>query len=334
MLIHQRFVDTALDFVPPYQSPSGEWFSRGGGDIYALTITADSRWLLTGCGEGMLRRWSLPGLVEHDRRERIGGNHYRVDGLAVTPDGRDLFCAVDDGDAVVRWQLQPTIENPQPLVVARTGRNVTGGVLAMDPRGRWLALGSGGGSLIVWDLMTSAIVQVSQPHARHIRALAVAPDGAEIVAASWDGTLSWTGIAPLTVRGQDGVWDMRSAAWLPDGSAVVSVGRQRDGGGVLTVWDRRTRTPLLVRRLIGSWPDALAVHPQVPLLVIGSEHGLIECWDTQTWQPQRVVHATTHEVTQLAWTPSGAYLVSAGWGQQNAGRLVVPNGIDLWAWCP
>src|SRR5262249_10542076 len=116
-------------------------------------------------------------------RRRLGGHAGVVNACAVTPDGRRVVSASDDGTLKV-WDLASgalgaTLEGHAGWVRA----------CAVTPDGRRVVSASDDGTLKVWDLASGALEATLEGHAGWVSACAVTPEGRRVVSASEDRTL-------------------------------------------------------------------------------------------------------------------------------------------------
>jgi tetratricopeptide (TPR) repeat protein len=98
----------------------------------------------------------------------------------------------------------------------------------------------------LWDAMTGQEIVTLKGHRRLVTCVAISPDSARIVSASFDGTAKlWdadTGQETLTLTGQGAVV---SVAFSPDGARIAAP----CGDSIVRVWDARPATPeLLIER--------------------------------------------------------------------------------------
>jgi WD40 repeat protein len=127
-------------------------------------------------------------------------------------------------------------------LVAREPWQVRGGP-ALSPDGRWLALGSWGGTIRIWDNATGALTRVFLGHDGAVNSLSWSPDGKALASGSSDRTIRvWEAGSGKLLRvlgGHPGpVWHV---AWAADGRLLASHGWEPDRGlGPVYVWDTAT----------------------------------------------------------------------------------------------
>ncbi len=175
--------------------------------------------------------------------------------------------------------------------------------------GRWIAVGSEKGELLIYDSRSCQLVQMLSAHDDMVSDLSFAPDTGQLVTASRDGTLrfwdaeTWELVRVLGRRGDPGVL---SLAFSPDGSFFVT--GQEDG--TLTVWQSDSSQPIAPLNAHGGPVNALAFlsspgHP--PRLATGSADRSVKIWDPASWR-ELVAFRTDAPVIALAFSPDGTQL--------------------------
>ncbi|HEY7051402.1 MAG TPA: TIR domain-containing protein [Mycobacterium sp.] len=206
--------------------------ARVGGDRRAIQQMLAAEALKPGSDPDSL----LNTLVDSTRLERIIPVPSNVSAADVSPDGRDIVSAGDDG-LLRRWNLESGAPVGDPLV-GNTGKG--GAVYIRD--GRWIGSATSDSTLRIWDAASGAVMHVvTGPR-----------DDAVTTSISRDGTMSATGNRDGTVQ----IWDVTTGkqlgepihantgwvtavAFSPDGTRLVTGGAD----GAMRVWDVKTRQP-------------------------------------------------------------------------------------------
>jgi WD40 repeat protein len=272
------------------------------------------------------------------------GHTAEVHGVAVTPDGRRVVSASEDGTLKV-WDLA----GGELVTLAGHTAEVRG--IAVTADGRRAVSASDDGTMKVWDLASGAELHSLKGHSAAVRGVAVTPDARYAISASDDETVRvWdltSGRSLHTLEGHsagvrgvavtpDGrravsasddetvkVWDLssgenlntieahragvRSVAITPDGQRVTSA----SADGTVKVWDLETASQLHCLEGQTGGVYAVAVTPGARYVVSGSENGAIKVWDLARGAELQTLEGHTGSVYGLAVTQDGRYVVSA-----------------------
>ncbi len=144
-------------------------------------------------------------------------------------------------------------------------------------------------------------------HAGAVRALAVTPDGGQVVTGGEDGTARvWqrTGELVGTLVGHAGT--VHAAVVTPDGGQIVTGGED----GTARVWQRLTGE--LVGTLVGhaGTVHAAVVTPDGGQIVTGGEDGAARVWDRATGELVGALIGHTGPVRAVVVTPDGAQIIT------------------------
>jgi WD40 repeat protein len=233
----------------------------------------------------------------------LAGHMGGVLACAVTPDGRRVVSASDDGTLKV-WDLDTG------GVIATLGGH-TDGVLAcaVTPDGRHVISASVDRTLKVWNLDSGRVVATLDGHADWVRACAVTPDGRRVISASDDKTLKmWDLDAGRVVATFNGhAAGVHACAVTPDGRRVVSASVDH----TLKVWD--LDAGVLVASLDGHTDGVLAcaVTPDGQSVVSASADGTLKVWDLTTGHVVGTFDGHTAGVRACAVTLDGRHVISA-----------------------
>ncbi len=230
------------------------------------------------------------------------GHSASVTACVVTPDGRHLISASEDGSLKV-WDL----ESGRALATLE-GHSYGVTACAMTPDGQRVISASEDETLKVWDLKSARTLVTLQGHSGPVFACAVTPDGRCVVSASEDNTLKvWdleSGRTLATLEGHAG--SVTACAVTTDGHCVVSASEDR----TLKVWDLTSR-PLATLQGHSDAVRACAVTPDGWHVVSASEDRTLKVWDLTSGRTLTTLQGHTTHVNACAVTPDGHSVVSA-----------------------
>jgi len=156
-----------------------------------------------------------------------------------------------------------------------------------------------------------ALFRTLKGHSERGRAVAVTPDGHQVVSASDDRTLKvWdlhTGKELWTLKGHSE--RVRAVAVTPDGQQVVSASNDK----TLKVWDLDTGKKVRTLEGHSERVRTVAVTPNGQQVVSGSHDRTLRVWDLHAGEEVRTLRGHFYGVRAVAMTPNGRQVVSASW---------------------
>lgn len=186
------------------------------GQVHALAMTPDHRYLASGHGYGGVLLWD----TAMDRAQVVSQHGDSVvDHVAFTSDGSHLLSASLDGSVLVHDMAARATRS----LGAHADRITS---LARAPRGRLFATSSHDRTIRLWDLADPTPGgRVLVGHEDRVHQVDVSPDGEMLVSASSDGTVRlWqVGSGRGQILGQH-PGGARTVAWSPGGAHVASGG--------------------------------------------------------------------------------------------------------------
>lgn len=257
-------------------------------EIYALVLSPDGTLLAVGDTAARVSLWDVSDpTAPRQVGEDLTGPQGPIQGLSVSPDGRELI-AVGLGDGAFRFELtDPADPQPLPLLPAD---DITWSV-AHSPDGRSVAVGTELGEVLLWDLddpRQPELTATLTPTDRSMLSVGFSPDGQVLVAGSRDGTVHAYDLEarpPAPLELPDAAFDswINALAFSPDGR-FLAVG---SSDGQLRLWEREGWT------LLGSLPNpagltsvAFTAGPDT-LLTAGID-GHARLWDLAATVPSRL----------------------------------------------
>jgi WD40 repeat protein/serine/threonine protein kinase len=266
--------------------------------------------------------------LERLRGLTLLGQEGDVNGAAWSPDGGRL--ATSSPGQVIVWGDSTSEPNStgKPLFAffPPAGRFTT---VAFGPDSR-IATGMSDGTTIVWKLSADGAepILTLAGHDAEVRGVDFSPDGTRLVTSSDDGKVKVWDITPggsrewLTVEGSGGV------GYSPDGSRLATGSE----GGNVYVYDAASGRKLLDLRGHEGRVNAVVFDSDgARLASAGFQDGTARIWDAMSGVEQARIDPTspdltdTHQVFDVAFSPDGGVLATAGWGGQSSTLMWDPE---------
>lgn len=216
---------------------------------------------------------------------------YRVNTLALSPDGRTLAIGNSNSNAIHLWDTK-TGTNLATL----EGHTEEINTIAFSPDSVTLASASRDGTIQLWDIKTKTYVATLEEHPNSINAIAFSPDGKTLAVVGgpvntlvrlWDMN---TREFRTTIEGEmTSVYpydrEMLCVTFSPDGTMLASANASE-----IWLWDVKTNRSLTILTSDHSWLAAVPFSAEGRVLACGSRNGNIYLWDIATTQ---VSHSLT-----------------------------------------
>jgi WD40 repeat protein len=200
----------------------------GGHDspVLSLAISRDNKLALSGCEDGLIRLWAMPG---GKQLRRFEGHKGAVHGLAFSADGRQFLSCGQDR-TVRRWDVATGKE-----LGRFTGHTDVVRCVAFAPDGRRVLSGGSDQTLRLWDVATGKELHALAPKAGTIHAVAFSPDGRLALSACADKVVYlWDVDTGKELRRFEGhTRPVHSVAFSPDGKQAISGGQDK----TVRLWD-------------------------------------------------------------------------------------------------
>jgi WD40 repeat protein len=191
-----------------------------------------------------------------------------TDNLAFTPDGRSLVAGLENG-GVDLWDIGRRARTTV-VQAGKTSGNSAGGV-AVSPDGRTIAFNASTGTdayaVKLWSLASHRVTATVKVNgAQGMSSVAFSPDGTQLAAAGFDGTVrlwSLRGSLPVLLGNFSGHrFPVEGIAFSPDSATLASA----SDDGTIVLWN--TRGTILGGNVNSS--DALAFSPDGKTLAIST----------------------------------------------------------------
>jgi WD40 repeat protein len=247
---------------------------------------------------------------------------YWVNRVAFTPDGRQ---AVATGGAVMLFDLQSGVELHRCLELsfARLG-------LVLTPDGKYFFTGHQGDKVVrMGEVKTGKELRTFTGHTDGVNALALSPDGRQLLTGSLDKTLRlWDVETAKELKHLAGAEKFRSVAFSPDGRQIATGPAEEAGQASVRLLD--TSSLMEKRTFKGHTREVTAVlfSSDGRTLTSVSMDGAAVVWDVATGKElRRMLH--TGGAYGGALSPDGKRLLTAGFGDKKVRLWDIGSGREL-----
>ena len=153
----------------------------------ALAISSDCRWMVTGSGNVIVRKWDLEAPASAANPRILQGQMGSKSGFVLSPNDRWLVVEGGPGAALHVWDMRLADPPAHPVVLTEnSGRLQSGKLGTFSPNSRWFATGDGDAAR-VWDLdapVPAATCKVFRGHASRVSNAAFSSDSRWLVTTS------------------------------------------------------------------------------------------------------------------------------------------------------
>ncbi|MFH2005381.1 MAG: protein kinase [bacterium] len=281
--------------------------------ILAISISRDSKLLVTAAIDGTARLWDFPAGTL--RGVLVGHKHYD---MALSRDRRYLFTRSIAGTSGGLWSLDPHRK------LALLGHTAPIRSFAFSRDSRRLATGSFDKEIRLWSTSTGGLERVLKGHRGVVHDLAFSPQGDLLVSAGDDRrVLQWQVSTGRLLRElTDHSSAVRQLALSEDGRRLASLSRQE-----LRLWDLPAGPGRRLAKLSGGtrFTD-VAVHPQGRFVAAALSDGTLRIWQPDTGV-ERTLRGHSSAAVSVQFRGDGRQLGS--FGENGAARL-----WDVATWRP
>jgi WD40 repeat protein/serine/threonine protein kinase len=181
--------------------------------------------------------------------------------------------------------------------------------VTFSPDGRWLASGSHGGSLAMWDISAGRLMHLREMAG--VACVSFSPDGRLLASASsnpeparvavWDAVTVQLlfGLTPNDLPGA-------CVAFDPNGKRLAS-GHE---DGTIKIWDLNSRRQIQILKGHTDRIACIVFAPDGRLLASASEDHTIRLWDSERGTEVRRLAGHGGSVSSVAFAPNGRHLAS------------------------
>ncbi|MBI5491200.1 MAG: PD40 domain-containing protein [Deltaproteobacteria bacterium] len=307
-----------------FETTSGEvvWEKDLGRTIGSLAYSPDGRWLAVGIKN--MQSPSAIALLDGETGDEIRSLEGHTDGiwdLAFSADGSRLASTAID-DAIRVWDPSGGGE------LLRVAEGVGAAAVAFSPDGLTLAAAGGRQHWVhAWDAATGA--ERSASHDGAVLAVAFAPGGDELAAASSDGRLHVWDVASGTRRLAFPVAEGEAiaVAWSPDGRTLATIGSQEPR---VRLWNATDGQALRDAGRFDRPAVSLAFSADGTVLFVGCDGRAVHAIDVATGTEQVRLEGHRRPVTGLAVSAADGTVASGGWDGEI--RLWSPTTAAAGVW--
>jgi WD40 repeat protein len=153
------------------------------------------------------------------------------------------------------------------------------------------------------------LIRTLTGHSDMVKAVAITPDGKQVISSSWDNTLKvWnlvTGEEQFTLTGHSS--SVYAVAVTPDGKQVISA----SSDNTLKVWNLVTGEEQFTLTGHSNSVRAVAVTPDGKQVISASSDNTLKVWNLVTGEEQFTLTGHSGRVNAVAVTPDGKQVISS-----------------------
>ncbi len=272
----------------------------------AVAYSPDGQWLATPTVGNRVALYQGGQLVRF-----LEGNEAPIADLVFSSDSQAVLALTTDGQ-LLRWQVSTgTLTWQVPTGAAM-------GVCLVRAGANWVAVGGSEGRLELRNASTGALERTLMGHIETVRAIALAPNGEELVSVDEAGIARTWQIAGGTLQNytwQAHVGAATAVAWSPDGTRIATASED----GQIRLWARNFAGEWVLAHVMNAHVGSVArlIYASASLLYsAGGMDGKVRGWSPATGDPAGEFDAHAAGIVSMALHPGGNTLATSGFDQQ------------------
>ncbi|TNE60161.1 MAG: hypothetical protein EP344_07865 [Bacteroidetes bacterium] len=261
------------------------------GEVTAVAVSPDGKYILTGSGDNTAKLWDLDGR----EIQSFTAHEFVVSAVAFSPDGQSVLTGSYDGTARL-WNLS----GGKPKIFKGHTNYVT--AVAFSPDGQSILTGSYDGTAVLWSL--SGSVRQTFNLTSRVLAVAFSPKGDLVLTGEDNGLVKCWQLNGNTEQVFKHTGAVKSVAFSPDGRFVLTGCLD----GKVKVWNLSGSTEQTLKRLGAI--HAVAYSPAGQYFVTGCfDDGVAEV-RTVSGQVQKTYKGHEFGINAAVFTPDGKYVLT------------------------
>jgi WD40 repeat protein len=247
-------------------------------------------------------------VLTDDSKNLLVAHSDGINALVYTNDGKNLYSAGSDGN-IIRWDLTASEQSPSIL---QTNNEIENRALALSPDNKWLAVGTTGNSIQLFDLTKSdPSPRRIQGHEGLVWDIKFMPDNSGFFSVGIDSTIRFYDFNELKVFTKGNVpYDAITIS--PDGSKIAA----GDDAGNVTIFDTRNSSNKTTLPDENKDPVySIAYNHRGDILAVshakGDEDVEIRIWDTSDYSLDHILTGHEARIDKLKFSRDDKLLASA-----------------------
>lgn len=281
--------------------------------VRAVCVTPDSRTIITGTWDGMVRAFDLHSAT---LQREFAGHARGVNGVAVSPDGSRVVSVSNDGTGRI-WDF---VFSGQCLAVLEGHRDFVSAV-AITADGRTVVTAAWDESVRLWNLQDGSIIREVPAPGVSISSVSLSPNGLVAALGRCNKKVTMISLSDGGTRGHilEGHRDwVKSVALAPEANIAVT------GSDDTSIGIFNTTTGNMIDQLRGhaAYVRAVAISKDGQFFVSGSDDDTARVWrfsgegghpgeeENNAAELVRVLQGHASFVRSVAFSPDGNFVVT------------------------